>query len=259
MTSHYHRSKTGSGPKVMSEAPDSVYALDPSTPLMKQQSNRIPLEHSHSSIDPRRRFETHVPWRTRILDAFNCKRNALSLFHRPATHLACIDGIRALSFLWVLAFMVLFTYFLYGEAHKGGQPEHATFPEAFRAYSTNNPLLGIVANGDMALDAFIVIAGYLVYCCVGFLLMHCCCCAVLQFSVDVLSAARAPHHRRHFRAPFHREPPAAPLASPGLLCRALFAVGVPRSCAAAARCCSNRHFRVYASDCRLLLLFVVCL
>ena len=79
------------------------------------------------------------------------KNNTLSLFHRPGTNLAPIDGIRALSQLAVMLYHCFFLLRMVGD------------PEQFRQIVQQTPwFLGWVWTLDYSVDAFFVLSGYLI-------------------------------------------------------------------------------------------------
>ena len=78
---------------------------------------------------------------------FDLRHNWLHLTRRPGFQEPVLDGIRAIALLWVLAVHLVFF-------HLG------VFPEQAVAVFTN-PLTGWIMRGDLALDLFFVISGFL--------------------------------------------------------------------------------------------------
>src|SRR5215831_9939909 len=81
--------------------------------------------------------------------AFSLRRNLASLLQRPPSSIAMLDGVRALSILWVMA---LHTFgFLAGQLP----------PAAGREWA-RDPWLRLLWSGDLAVDAFFVMSGFLI-------------------------------------------------------------------------------------------------
>ena len=86
-----------------------------------------------------------------VVQAFSLKRNLKALFVRPSENFATIDGIRAISILWLIVFHVFFLMRLYIDA------------EALTVLIQTTPwYMQWVWNADKAVDAFFVISGFLI-------------------------------------------------------------------------------------------------
>ena len=86
-----------------------------------------------------------------VVQAFSLKRNLKALFVRPSDNFATIDGIRAISILWLIVFHVFFLMRLYIDA------------EALTVLIQTTPwYMQWVWNADKAVDAFFVISGFLI-------------------------------------------------------------------------------------------------
>jgi peptidoglycan/LPS O-acetylase OafA/YrhL len=87
----------------------------------------------------------------RILQAFSPKANLRTLWHRPGARYAAVDGLRALSMLWVVAthFCLVVTHFMPYAAY-------------VRIMDANRWLFAWVLHGEKALDTFFVISGFLI-------------------------------------------------------------------------------------------------
>ena len=78
---------------------------------------------------------------------FSIRHNWLHLARRPGFQEPVLDGVRAVAIIWVLSVHLVFF-------HLG------IFPEQAAAVFTN-PLTGWIMRGDLALDLFFVISGFL--------------------------------------------------------------------------------------------------
>ena len=84
-----------------------------------------------------------------LLAAFSLRRNLTTLFNPPPSNFTSIDGLRAISILLVIAFHVVW---LRGE-YVG--------PAAWTAI-VSDPALSILLRGDLGVDVFFVISGFLI-------------------------------------------------------------------------------------------------
>ncbi len=87
-----------------------------------------------------------------IKQAFNTRENFASIFSRPsADNYAAIDGLRALSFIW----MFMFHCFLYAKYHYG-------YDKLLGLINDSDGWLNWLWNADKAVDTFFFLSGFLI-------------------------------------------------------------------------------------------------
>ena len=87
---------------------------------------------------------------SRIIRAYSLRDNVRSIFLRPAERYAAIDGLRALSMLWVVL------------AHLSLALTRGMSFEAYLGVFDRAPWMPYVLHGEKALDTFFVISGFLI-------------------------------------------------------------------------------------------------
>lgn len=90
-----------------------------------------------------------IGWRARLVDAFSLRRNFRALFVPRPDAIAAVTGLRGLSMLWVLM-----QHVQQGLRPLGGTPAGAAF--------LAHPILGVGWSGNLAIETFFVISGYLI-------------------------------------------------------------------------------------------------
>jgi len=87
----------------------------------------------------------------RLRQAYAWRRNVESLYRRPAGHQTPVDGLRALSMLWVMATHVCLALSVFVD-----------YPSFRRLVETLPGAVSWIWHGEKALDTFFVISGYLI-------------------------------------------------------------------------------------------------
>jgi peptidoglycan/LPS O-acetylase OafA/YrhL len=88
---------------------------------------------------------------TRLKHAYALRRNVESIYRRPPSREASVDGLRALSMFWVMATHVCLALSVF--------VDHATFR---RLVDTLSPAFSWIWHGEKSLDTFFTISGYLI-------------------------------------------------------------------------------------------------
>jgi peptidoglycan/LPS O-acetylase OafA/YrhL len=88
---------------------------------------------------------------TRLKQAYAFRRNVESIYQRPSSREAPVDGLRALSMFWVMATHVCLAVSVF--------VDHPSFR---RLVETLSPTLSWIWHGEKSLDTFFVISGYLI-------------------------------------------------------------------------------------------------
>ena len=88
---------------------------------------------------------------TRLKQAYALRRNVESIYRRPSSREASVDGLRALSMFWVMATHVCLALSVFVD-----------YPSFRRLVDTLPPALSWIWHGEKSLDTFFVISGYLI-------------------------------------------------------------------------------------------------
>jgi peptidoglycan/LPS O-acetylase OafA/YrhL len=88
---------------------------------------------------------------TQLKRAYAIRRNVESLYRRPSSREAAVDGLRALSMFWVIATHVCLALSVIVD-----------YPSFRRLVDTLPAALSWIWHGDKALDTFFVLSGYLI-------------------------------------------------------------------------------------------------
>jgi peptidoglycan/LPS O-acetylase OafA/YrhL len=87
---------------------------------------------------------------SRIINAYSLRENVRSIFVRPAERYAAVDGLRALSMLWVIL------------THVSLSISRGMSYDAYVAVLDRAPWIPWILHGEKALDSFFVISGFLI-------------------------------------------------------------------------------------------------
>lgn len=148
-------SKSDDGDQVplLDETADEESSQRKVTPIVardteeRTSTTQAVVSHACGSDSFSSEFCTAARW----LDAFNVKKNWHSLFHKDrSSDLAVLDGVRSFSILWIIG---LHTWWILGWWY--------TSDASYRELD-GSLLMRAVKNGDLAVDMFFVLSGFLI-------------------------------------------------------------------------------------------------
>lgn len=125
--------------------------------LQKKRQNREQITDNTDSSDAN--AGSFACWKARVLDAWNVKDATSAIWERHPNSVTMLDGMRALAVLWVLSFHNLLFWDNFRDSlGSSNSPEDRQKLRALR----NTPLMAFVRHGDLGVDIFFVLSGFLI-------------------------------------------------------------------------------------------------